>query len=160
MNSLWKWFLGLLCPKPPRTIRFVVSAIAINNKPNLVQSKRMDIKLETSQFADITLDPQDAEGTSRPLDGQPTATVLSGDGTATVLPTDSPEVVAAGGKPVVRIIPSDTSGVTVVEVSGDAEEGDDVEVLTETFTVNASTPNAIRLNPSVNIRSKKDLPSA
>lgn len=128
-------FFRLFSQKRRKTVRFAVLGFQINLKPTK-ENQMLKITLPTNQFAKIQVQPQGPNWEPEPLDGPVTASVVEGDGVAvTVLPGNC-----------LQIVPNDTPGVSVIEVAGDAAEGDDVDVIKETIEVTTIHPRAVRLN--------------
>jgi hypothetical protein len=128
-------FFRLFSQKRRKTVRFAVLGFLINLKPTK-ENQMLKITLPTNQFAKIQVQPQGPNWEPEPLDGPVTASVVQGDGVSvTVLPGNC-----------LQIVPNDTPGVSVIEVAGDAAEGDEVDVIKETIEVTTIHPRAVRLN--------------
>lgn len=125
-------YFGDGCPNSPKTLRFVVSGVEVKDKPK--KEKHMfQLKLRTGQQALLNISTVDKRFLPEPLDGDPVATTVSGDAVARVLP---------GGKQL-EIIPSDIPGTSLIELSGDAQEGEDKDVITETIELVTAHDNAV-----------------
>lgn len=124
---------GACCPNRPR-LRLAVTGIEIEPKPTTQGPRMLTLKLRTSQKATIKLNPVDRFGKSEPLDGEAGVEVVSGDAVATVLPDNR-----------IQIVPSDVPGKSVINVTADAQEGPDKEVISETIEVETLHDNAVSL---------------
>lgn len=120
------------CPKKTRTLRFAVTGIAVISKPNK-RNTMIQISMSLDKLLRLTLHPVDAAGRPEPLDGPATAKVVSGDVTVAVNPDGTIDI--RPGKP----------GDSVVEIDADAQEGPEVQILTETINVTVTHPNAVSL---------------
>jgi hypothetical protein len=124
------------CPER-RYRRLAVVDIKVNSKPRKEPTKMLSVQIRTSQQVTFTVKPVDRFGKTEPLDGDVTATVTSGDATVSV----------AGN--VITVVPSDVPGTSTIEITGDAQEGPDKDVLTETITIEALHDNAVTLGLAV-----------
>ncbi len=132
--------------KKPKTIRFAVLGFAVESKPRK-ENKMLNVSLRTNQFAVINLAPVDADGKVVAVENL-AVTVTSGDAAAKIV----------DGK--VQIIPSDTPGVSEIEVSADGQPGAEVEIVTEKITLTTLAPNAVSLGATVEVHQKTELPAA
>jgi hypothetical protein len=139
------------CPKKPKAERLDVVGIEIQSKSQ-ERSKMLAIKLRTTQEAIVKFNPVDRFGKTEPLDGDLTLTVVSGDAQASVVPDSN------GLK--IKITPSDVPGNSVIEVSGDAQEGEGKEVITTTINVEAVHENAVDLGATLESVTDKVAPAA
>jgi hypothetical protein len=136
---------GCGCHPKKSKVRFAVLGFAVERKPVRKESAMLNVQLRTNQFALINLAPVDADGKVVVVENL-TATVKSGDAVATIV----------DGK--VQVVPSETPGVTVVDVSADGQPGAEVEVITETITLTTLAPNAVSLGAAVEVHQKSELP--
>jgi hypothetical protein len=122
------------CPNHCRAVRLAVTSVEIIDKPKKGQSHMLEITIKTNQQARLAIAPIGKGGEAEPLDGKITATILSGSGSVEI--SDDNKIL---------FVPSDTPGPVDVEFSGDAQEGEGKEVISEQVRFNVQHPNAVTL---------------
>lgn len=108
----------------------------VTNKPRKII---MEIRLTDEQKVTVTLTPTTSKGKPVKVDGVPVWTVQSGN--STVVP-------AADGFSAV-VTSEDQPGVTVINVSADADLGEGVQPITDVLNVTVVDPQASNLGVTV-----------
>lgn len=138
-----------------RRVRLHLSLISYQPKPKL--NMQTNLRSPVSQFAQLLLEPRDANGSRVKLDPDAIiAEVVTGEGakaSVTVLDRDN------GDRDfLVNLVPGDAPGEYSFKVRGDAEPGEGVEILEEDFVYTATPNNAVTLGASVQYLAKSSLP--
>ncbi len=138
--------------------RVTLRISALHYEPKTKLTMQTNLRSPVSQFAQLLLEPRDANGSRVRLDPDAiVAEVVTGEGakaTVAVLDRDN------GDRDfLVNLVPGDAPGEYSFKVRGDAEPGEGVAILEEDFVYTATPNNAVTLGASVQYLAKTSLPA-
>lgn len=139
-----------------RAVGLNITRISYQPKPKDIMTT--NLRSPVSQFAQLLLEPKDANGSRVVLDVDAIiAEVTSGEGAkASVLVLDR----ANGDRDfAVNLIPGEAAGEYAFKVRGDALPGEGVEIIEEDFVYTATPNGAVTLGVTVAYLPKSSIPT-
>lgn len=143
-------------PRGDRRVWLRIASLYYEPKPKDIMTT--NLRSPVSQFAQLLLEPRDANGSRVVLDVDAIiAEVTSGEGAKTsVLVLDR----ANGDRDfAVNLIPGEAAGEYAFKVRGDALPGEGVEILEEDFVYTATPNGAVTLGVTVAYLPKTSIPT-